>query len=47
MILKIKLWFKQLICKHDWEVFHYSRGYYDEEHWFRCRKCEKEIYPNN
>ena len=44
---KLKKWFEQLRCKHDWECLNHTiinneEGYFAEERWVhKCRKCGK------
>ena len=35
-------WWRQLWCKHEWELNEYMVGHYDYEFWETCTKCGKE-----
>ena len=34
---------KELFCNHIWKTVLYSYGYYDEEIWHECIKCNKQM----
>ena len=37
---RLKLWWKQLICIHDWEEIYTSRGVIQ----LKCKKCGKVYF---
>jgi hypothetical protein len=42
----MRLWFKRLFCKHNYQKQEYGKGYYDYEAWLQCTKCGKQTYED-
>ena len=41
---QMRLWFKRLFCRHNYQKHEYGKEYYDYEAWLQCTKCGKQKY---
>ena len=40
----MRLWFKRLFCRHDYQKQEFGKGSCDYEMWLECTKCSKQKY---
>jgi hypothetical protein len=40
----MRLWFKRLFCRHNYQKQEFGKGSCDYEAWLQCTKCGKQKY---